>query len=114
MNNRYIELARQAGFDIEALLKPHPGGFPREDILALEAFTELIIADIDKIVDDLYHALPLEQAAVLLTLDEQIKGHFYAEEIEEDPTCPRCGAPDGGTSCGLPDCGLILGGYDED
>jgi hypothetical protein len=29
-------------------------------------------------------------------------------------TCPTCGAPDGGTSCGLPDCGLILGGHNED
>lgn len=36
------------------------------------------------------------------------------EEVEECPACPRCAAPDGGTSCGLPDCGLILGSYDED
>ena len=81
------------------------------EVFDKEKFAELILNDIDKIVDDLYHSLPLEQAAVLLTLDEQIKAHFYA--TEEEPVCPRCGAPDGGTSCGLPDCGLILGGYDE-
>lgn len=46
----------------------------------IEMFTQLIIQDIDKIVDDLYHVMPLEQAAVLLTLDENIKEHFYANE----------------------------------
>lgn len=45
-------------------------------------FAELIIEDIDKIINDLYHALPLEKAAVLLTLDEQIKEHFYANDIQ--------------------------------
>jgi hypothetical protein len=43
-------------------------------------FAELILRDIDKIVDDLYHSMPLEQAAVLLTLDENIKEHFYGVE----------------------------------
>ena len=46
----------------------------------MQAIVEDILKDIDKIVDDLYHAMPLEQAAVLLTLDEQIKGHFYGVE----------------------------------
>jgi hypothetical protein len=46
----------------------------------LERFAELILQDIDRIVDDLYHAIPLEQAAVLLTLDENIKEHFYGVE----------------------------------
>lgn len=32
------------------------------------------------------------------------------EELDdEESTCPKCGAPDGGTSCGIPDCGLITG-----
>jgi DNA-directed RNA polymerase subunit F len=43
----------------------------------LERFAELILQDIDRIVDELYHAMPLEQASVLLTLDENIKEHFY-------------------------------------
>jgi hypothetical protein len=42
-----------------------------------EKFAELILQDIDLIVDELYHAMPLEQASVLLTLDENIKEHFY-------------------------------------
>jgi hypothetical protein len=46
-----------------------------------EKFAELILQDIDKIIDDLYHSMPLEQAAVLLTLDENIKQNFY--EVEE-------------------------------
>jgi hypothetical protein len=45
MNERIRELAEQAGFDVEALVRPYPGGFPREDILALESFAELIIAE---------------------------------------------------------------------
>ena len=40
---------------------------------------ELIIADVDKIIDELYHSMPLEQAAILLTLDERIKEHFKVE-----------------------------------
>lgn len=47
----------------------------------IEMFSQLILQDIDKIIDDLYHVMPLEQAAVLLTLDENIKEHFY--KIEE-------------------------------
>ena len=45
-----------------------------------DKFAELILQDIDKIIDDLYHAMPLEQAAILLTLDENIKEHFYGVE----------------------------------
>ena len=45
----------------------------------LQAIIDDVIKDVDKIVDDLYHAIPLEYAAVLLTLDEQIKTHFYGE-----------------------------------
>jgi hypothetical protein len=70
MNNRIKELAEQVGmhdFVLEAM------GISEE----FEKFAELILQDIDKIVDNLYHSLPLEQAAVLLTLDENIKEHFY-------------------------------------
>ncbi len=45
-----------------------------------EKLAELILRDINKIIDDLYNAMPLEQAAVLLTLDENIKQHFYGVE----------------------------------
>ena len=45
MNTRIQELAEQAGFNIEKLMEPYPGGFPREDILALESFAELIVRE---------------------------------------------------------------------
>jgi hypothetical protein len=48
------------------------------DSYLAEKFAELILQDIDRIIDELYHAMPLEQASVLLTLDENIKEHFYA------------------------------------
>lgn len=43
MNERFIEHAKNAGFDVERLMAPYPGGFPREDMLALESFAESII-----------------------------------------------------------------------
>jgi hypothetical protein len=46
----------------------------------IQAIVEDVLNNIDKIVDDLYHSMPLEQAAVLLTLDENIKEHFYGVE----------------------------------
>jgi hypothetical protein len=45
MNQRIKELAEQAGFDVKRLLAPYPGGFPREDFLALESFAELIVQE---------------------------------------------------------------------
>ena len=45
MNERIQELAEQAGFDVKRLMEPYPGGFPREDILALESFAELIVRE---------------------------------------------------------------------
>jgi phosphoribosylanthranilate isomerase len=73
MNERIRELAEQANFQLVQY-------WGKEDRDSLEKFTELILQDIDKIVDDLYHSMPLEQAAVLLTLDENIKEHFYGVE----------------------------------
>ena len=43
MNDQIKELAEKAGFDVNRLLEPHPGGFPREDFLALKNFAELIV-----------------------------------------------------------------------
>lgn len=43
-------------------------------------------------------------AATVRALDREDEEDQY-----EELTCPRCGAPDGGTSCGLPDCGWITG-----
>ena len=48
-----------------------------------ETFTELLLKDIEKIIHDLYHTLPVEQAAVLLALNEQIEEHFYAKTMDQ-------------------------------
>jgi hypothetical protein len=46
MNTEKLDaLASQAGFDVKRLRAPHPGGFPREDMLALESFAELIVRE---------------------------------------------------------------------
>ncbi len=75
MNKRLRKFERESKLEIFGL------GARREVWeQALEKYAELILQDIDRIVDDLYHAMPLEQAAVLLTLDENIKQHFYGVE----------------------------------
>jgi hypothetical protein len=72
MNERINKLAKQAVFE-----SYKAGCIDQKEIL-LEKFAELILQDIDRIINELYHAMPLEQASVLLTLDENIKEHFYA------------------------------------
>lgn len=81
MNNRIQELIRLANVHI----------FPDESeyghkIIGTEKFAEYILQDIDKIINDLYHDLPLEQAVVLLTLDEHVKEHFYGTRKYENRT----------------------------
>jgi hypothetical protein len=52
MNTQKLDvLASQAGFDVDRLRSPHPGGFPREDMLALESFAELIVRECANVVD---------------------------------------------------------------
>lgn len=43
----------------------------------------------------------------------RIKQHFGVEQDldeDSDETCPRCGVEWSGTSCGLPECGWVVGG----
>ena len=49
MNERIVELMAKAGFDIEKL-RMYPGGFPREDLLILQDFAELIIKECNQAV----------------------------------------------------------------
>jgi hypothetical protein len=80
MNERIKKLADSADWladnKIQTPGEYHPDWHDVRD----EFFTELILSDIENILDDLYRATPLEQAAVLLTLDENIKKHFYGVE----------------------------------
>ena len=45
MNENIKEIAEMSGIDIDALSKPHPGGFPREDMLILNDFANSIIKE---------------------------------------------------------------------
>ena len=88
MNEQIRELAEQAGFDVETLTRPYPGGFPREDILALESFAELIVREcINKIET---HQIPVGNSAAgemacewtyaaLKEIRDEIKQHFGVE-----------------------------------
>lgn len=76
MNERIAKLANESGFDVDK-----SGVFGNySEMHRIEKLAELILQDIDRIVDELYHAMPLEQASVLLTLDENIKEHFYGDQ----------------------------------
>ena len=73
----------------------------------LEVFAEMIIRACADRIDNLTFCD--NDGDLILNCDcvkTELMEHFGIEEYYEE-TCPRCGAPDGGTSCGLPDCGLI-------
>ena len=66
-------LASQAGFDVGRLRAPHPGGFPREDMLALESFAELIVREMLVTCEE-------HPAWTGRMIGEQIKQYFGVEE----------------------------------
>ena len=71
-------LAAQAGFDVERLRAPYLGGFPREDMLALESFAELIVREC---LDQLFVSDPNEDFDKGIAWSaKQIKEHFGVEE----------------------------------
>lgn len=108
MNQEKLDaLASQAGFDVERLRAPYLGGFPREDMLALESFAELIIRECIYIAYE-YDKPKLSGPGLQIASD--IESHFeiYIDE-DEDYSCPTCGIENPTTSCGLPNCGLITG-----
>ena len=79
MNERILELMTKAGFDVEKL-RMYPGGWPREDLLVLQDFAELIVrecineihvADVGDLKGKSYY---LDKVA------EHIEKHFGVEE----------------------------------
>ena len=53
MNHRYIlDLARQAGIDVDQMLQPYPGGFPKDDALVLLSFAAIITEECMKVCSD--------------------------------------------------------------
>jgi hypothetical protein len=83
MNTEKLDdLASQAGFDVARLRAPHPGGFPREDMLALESFAELIVIQCAKVARDsvIDHSGHSETNIDPGFLGDKIKEHFGVEE----------------------------------
>ena len=76
MNARIRELMAQAGFDVKAL-EMYPGGFPREDLLVLESFAELIVrkclSDCEAVKEQFYNG-------VIATTDVELKNRFAEAE----------------------------------
>jgi hypothetical protein len=81
MNNRILELARESHIDVYGLGKDRV-----KWEATLQAFAELLLEDIDKIITDMYHAYPLEQAVTLIDLDLNIKQNFYGTQNEDQTT----------------------------
>ena len=52
MNERILKLMTEAGFDVEKL-RMYPGGWPREDLLILEDFAQLIVKECAKRSEEL-------------------------------------------------------------
>jgi hypothetical protein len=52
MNERILKLMTEAGFDVEKL-RMYPGGWPREDLLILEDFAQLVVKECAKRSEEL-------------------------------------------------------------
>ena len=81
MNPRIRELAAQAGFDVERLMAPYPGGFPLEGMLALEGFAELIALKCAELASDVGTNTVPEDFALdkCYEIESKIKKHFGIE-----------------------------------
>ena len=79
MNQRILELAKESHIDVYGLGKDRA-----KWEATLKAFAELILEDIDKIITDMYHTYPLEQAVALI--DQNIKQNFYGTQNEDQVT----------------------------
>ena len=78
---RILELAAKSGFDVERLMTPYPGGFPREDMLALECFAELIVLECVEVLRLVaYCADDKPDFGDEVVFQEAVKKHFGVEE----------------------------------
>jgi len=72
MNERILELMTKAGFDVEKL-RMYPGGWPREDLLVLQDFAELIVRECVEVVKWTPSQFPNDEYV------KNIKEHFGVE-----------------------------------
>ena len=70
MNERILELMTKAGFDVEKL-RMYPGGWPREDLLVLQDFAELIVRECANLAKTKSNSI----------VDRAVK---YAEDADEE------------------------------
>ena len=81
MNTEKLDaLASQAGFDVKRLRAPHPGGFPREDMLALESFAELIVAECAGYVIGAAEVYTQAEQDACVRASKGLKKYFGVEE----------------------------------
>ena len=110
MNEKFLELAKQCGYWSGQTIEMNDVG--------IEKFAELIVKECMRMCDvaaigyDTHGLFKEANGASLAKV--YIADWFEIEEdseveSDEEETCPRCGAPDSGTSCGLPDCGWVTG-----
>lgn len=69
------ELAIRAGFDVAKLRTPYPGGFPREDMLALESLVELVVQECIDIVE----SCPPGYGDYRDQIENAFRGHLVAK-----------------------------------
>jgi hypothetical protein len=117
MNERILKLMTEAGFDVEKL-RMYPGGWPREDLLILEDFAQLIVKECIGIVENLPSSYgdyrdqisnSTREACV-----EKIKQQFEIVE-KKGWVCPKCGVdriqaacPKGHTAALTGECPMVV------
>jgi len=72
MNDRILKLMAEAGFDVEKL-RMYPGGWPREDLLVLEDFAQLIVKEV-------FDCIANEGFEVYGPVTQKVKEHFGVSE----------------------------------
>ena len=79
MNERILELMTKAGFDVEKL-RMYPGGWPREDLLVLQDFAELIVRECVAVLNRRFMGdMNREDMEVRRCIDD-VKKHFGVKE----------------------------------
>jgi hypothetical protein len=72
MNELILKLMTEAGFDVEKL-RMYPGGWPREDLLVLEDFAQLVVKEV-------FDCIANEGFEVYGPVTQKVKEHFGVSE----------------------------------
>jgi hypothetical protein len=88
MNTKLEKLAKLAGFDTQRLKQPHPGGWPSENMLALESFADVILGEVAQVLHGLRVDDGSEWDRALVRAMELIHQRFQIRGSAEYYTCP--------------------------